>query len=84
MKQTIALSNSQMKLVQGGGIFDFYWVPVYGPIWKKSDELDKEMERLHKKRGVDAAQRVLNKKSLNVSRQPQCFIGFIMKFKIWK
>jgi len=67
MKRTKTLFNSEMNSIQGGGIFDLYWVPVFGPLWKKSDELDDEMEQLHKKNNrVDITKRIMNQKSIEI------------------
>ena len=66
MKRTKTLTASEMNTLQGTGPFDFYWVPVFGPLWKKSDELDKEMERLREKNKVDITKNIMNKKSLKV------------------
>lgn len=66
MKRAQNLSKNEMKTVQGGGIFDLYWVPVFGPIWKESDRLDTELEKSRKKNRVNPTDRIMNKKSLNV------------------
>ena len=64
MNLSNTLSKSEMHKLQGGGIFDLYWVPVFGPIWKESDRLDKELEKTRTKNKVDIVGRIWNQKSI--------------------